>query len=1056
MNNSLQKLIIFAFPVLLLSAAFHCAEAQSFGKNKVQYTKFNWYFIQSDHFDVYFTDGGEKLAEYTALTAEAAYKKYREDFRYDITARIPFVVYNSHNDFQQTNVVNEYLQEGIGGVTEMFKNRITIPFEGSYQLFKHVIAHELGHAIINDMIYGGSLQSMISNGISLELPLWFNEGICEYEAAGGWDTHSDMFLRDVTTSNFLPPIRALNGYFAYRGGQSLWWYIGEKYGRQKVGEIVNKIRYSRNVETGFKAALGLSIEELSERWQKEQKVLYYPDIASRVAPTDYAKRLTNHTKLSNFYNTSPAISPSGDRIAFISDRDDFFGVFIMSAQDGSNVKRIILGNMTNDFEELHLLTPGITWSPDGKFIAFSSKAGATDAINIINVETGDRKVLPIEKDGIYSVVWSPQGDKLAFVGNSAIQSDIWVYDMQSKQAVNLTDDIFTDAEPSWSPDGKKIFFTSDRKHFIDLRDPPVFLNIVNHDVYQKDLYAIDIETRKIERLSDTPGASESYPLCSPDGKKLLFISDKNGINNLFIKKLDTGEDYPITNSLTGVYQISLSADGNKLAFVSMHEAGFDVFLMKAPFDAPKVDTLPPTEFMKRIERDRAQETSSAAAAKIVPPPSAPQELKKYDNDVSIKLGQYQGETDSLQPSGGKDRMLFQQSDRNPVAEKKIDLTIPRKNLNEKGEFIINKYKLSFSPDLVYGNAGYNGFYGVLGSTQIAFSDMLGNHQIYFLGNIVGSLKNADLALAYFYLPNRMDWSVQAFQTARYLYGSGDNYDSLYLFRQYGGGIGTSYPFDRFNRLEASLTYMIISQENLDAPGISLQTRPVLVPNVGYVHDNSLWGMWSPVKGSRYEIRLFGSPGIGENPLQFASLTADARTYYKLGDEYSFALRCAGGGSVGKNPQGFFIGGTENWINRRFENGHIPITSAADFAFLTAALPLRGYYYNARIGTKYLLGNAELRFPLVKYFFGGVLPYILQMMNGVMFIDIGTAINDVKSFKAYTRDDQGNLAYGDLLIGTGFGMRMWFLGFPLKFDVGWPYNGAGFGEPIYYFSLGADF
>jgi len=93
-------------------------------------------------------------------------------------------VYNSHNDFQQTNVVNEYLQEGIGGVTEMFKNRITIPFEGSYQLFKHVIAHELGHAIINDMIYGGSLQSMITNGISLELPLWFNEGICEYESGG--------------------------------------------------------------------------------------------------------------------------------------------------------------------------------------------------------------------------------------------------------------------------------------------------------------------------------------------------------------------------------------------------------------------------------------------------------------------------------------------------------------------------------------------------------------------------------------------------------------------------------------------------------------------------------------------------------------------------------------------------------------------------------------------------------------------------------------------------------------------------------------------------------
>ncbi len=45
---------------------------------------------------------------------------------------------------------------------------------------------------------------------------------------------------------------------------------------------------------------------------------------------------------------------------------------------------------------------------------------------------------------------------------------------------------------------------------------------------------------------------------------------------------------------------------------------------------------------------------------------------------------------------------------------------------------------------------------------------------------------------------------------------------------------------------------------------------------------------------------------------------------------------------------------------------------------------------------------------------------------------------------------------DLLIGTGVGMRMWFLGFPMKFDIGWSYNGGGFSRPIFYFSLGADF
>ena len=108
--------------VLLLSLFFlpTLAFGQStvFGKNKVQYTKFDWRFIQSDHFDVYFTDGGEYLAEFAAVAAESAYASISKSFRYQIVNRVPFIVYNSHNDFQQTNVVYSYLEEGIGGSLE--------------------------------------------------------------------------------------------------------------------------------------------------------------------------------------------------------------------------------------------------------------------------------------------------------------------------------------------------------------------------------------------------------------------------------------------------------------------------------------------------------------------------------------------------------------------------------------------------------------------------------------------------------------------------------------------------------------------------------------------------------------------------------------------------------------------------------------------------------------------------------------------------------------------------------------------------------------------------
>lgn len=1065
-RNTILTLVAIAALAMVSTAPVH---AQYFGKNKVQYTDFDWYYIQSEHFDVYFSNDGYEVAAFAARAAEEALVSIQNTLNYRINNRIPFVVYNSHNDFQQTNVVGAYLEEGIGGVTELFKNRVVVPFEGSYGQFRHVIHHELVHAVINEMFYGGSFQAAVTNRIALVLPLWMNEGLCEYESLGGWDTDSDMFLRDAATSNYLPPIPYLRGYFAYRGGQSVWWYISEKYGRQKVGDILASLRSEGSIDKGLKKSIGLTLKELSERWMDEQKKLYYPDVAKRESPTDYAKRLTEHNEIGAFYNTSPAISPSGDRIAFISNRDDYFGVFVMSAIDGSDVRKLVEGNNTNDFEELHLLTPGLSWSPDGKLIALSSKAGANDAINIIDVETGEYEQLDVARDGIFSVQWSPDGSKLAYVGNSTYQSDIWVYDLKTHETRNLTADVFSDAEPAWSPDSRSVFFTSDRRHFVTGVEIPEDFDIFNHDYSQMDLYRVDVESGAITRLTDTPEADESFPQASPDGERLLFIADRNGINNLYVHEFSSGLEYPITNSLSGIYQISLTADGKKLALSSMHEAGFDIFLMKNPFEREAILDLEPTVYVQRRARENdmmalgSSEGIASASTADLDASEAMTESVEYSEDVIVQIGQVEPETADTtetmtEPPPARKRILFG-SDLggrpDTTAQRQFSLG---NTMTEDGEFVVNKYKLSFSADLVYGNAGYSTFYGVLGSTQMAFSDMLGDHQIIFITNLIGDLKNSDYALGYSYLPDRIDWGIQGFHSARFLLSySGSLYEDLIRYRQYGFGMSASYPFNKFNRIEGALTYMALSQENLDRPDVPISETALIVPNLAYVHDNTLWGMWAPVRGSRYEVRAFGSPvGIGRRPLSFMSLTFDYRTYWRFWGDFSFALRGSGGGSFGRNPQRFFIGGTENWINRTFEDGRIPIDNAEDFAFLTPGLPLRGYNYNARIATRYGLGNAELRFPVVKYFLGGVLPYILQTVNGAMFLDVGTAFDDIEAMKAYQRNENGELRPQDLLIGTGFGLRMWFLGFPLKFDVGWAYNGGGFSEPRYYFSLGADF
>ena len=1031
---------LFAFP-----------QATEFGQNKVQYKDFDYYYIQSSHFDVYFSQGSEYIANFTADVAESSLAEISKSFRYQINNRIPIVVYNSHNEFQQTNVVNEYLEEGIGGVTELFKNRVVLPFEGDYGKFRHVIHHELVHAVFNDMYYGGSIQSIISNNITLQLPMWFNEGMAEYQSMK-WETNSDMFLRDATIHEYLPPIQYLSGYMAYRGGQSIWNYIATKYGEEKLGDILMRIRGARNVDQGFRSALGLTVDELSDRWQKEQKVLYWPDIAKRQEPADYARRLTDHTKDGSFYNTSPSISPQGDKVAFISNRDDYFDVFIMNAIDGSTVEKLINGQRTADFEELHLLTPGMSWSPDGNKLVLATKSGAQDAIFIIDVKSGDEQKVELNLDGIFSVDWSPVTNTLVFTGNLAGASDIYTYDLDTKVLTNLTNDVFSDQDPKWSADGKSIFFSSDRTTHLETGTGQTTFRMSAYHVRNHDLYRIDAATRAITRVTDLAGSDQTSPVADPDGKHLYFISDMNGINNIYVRDLDSSTNRPLTNSLSGVYQLAISHDGNKMVFASLIRGGFDIFLMRTPLEH-NVNTqeLEPTEFIRRLTMRQRQNDNQQSNNKGI----------ALSDDILIKT--QVKDTNTIVDE--KMKIDFRNYVFNEAFESKYDrkkdttreFSVPN-NLDSEGRYVVNKYKLNFSPDIVYGNAGFNTYYGVQGSTIMAFSDMLGNHQIYILTNLLVDLKNSDYAVAYLYLPKRIDYGIQGFHSARFILLD-DNTPggySEYRFRNYGLTLQASYPMTKFNRFEFTGSWLNIERENLDYANYPIDRRSLLLPGISFVHDNALWGYISPANGERWNLSLVGSPKINRNSLGFYTLSADIREYYKVWKSYTFAARVAGGASFGTDPQRFIIGGVDNWINRQFENNHIPLDNAQDFVFLTSGLPLRGYNYDAEMGTKYAITNFEFRFPFFGYVTAGPLPVFFQSLNGVFFLDVGGAWNGRSDFKGFDKDAMGNTYMKDLLAGTGYGVRMVFLGFLVKMDVAYAFNWQSFSTPKYYLSLGGDF
>jgi hypothetical protein len=998
---------------------------QSFGQNKVQYQYFDWKLAQSEHFDVYFYEGGEQIAQFVAETAEQVYQSLAKEYLFELEPdqRITVVTYKSHNDFEQTNVSMDQPEESVGGFTEFFKNRVVVPFEGNYEDFRHVIHHELAHAVMLEMLFGYGIQSIVAGISRAQLPLWFIEGLAEYESRYGWDVESDMFLRDATINGYLPPLDQLGGYLVYKGGQSVLYYIAKRYGRQKIGELLNKLRTIRNTNKAFKQSIGIDLEELSKRWQKHLRKMYWPALATMQSPEDFAERLTDHVEDRNFLNSSPAISPRGDKVAFLSDRSDYFDIYLMSTLDGKIIRKLVAGQRKAKFEELHWQRPGISWAPTGDRLTFAAKAGGDDALYVINAENGDvLEEYSFDLDGIFSPSWSPQGNYIAFVGTRNGRSDIYAVHLPENRLIQYTDDVYSDLDPCWSLDGNSIVFASDRRDNLTVNQKDI--QMFQHDYRQLDLYQLNVKHHTLARLTDTPH-QERTPVFAPDGEGLTYVSDQNGAYNLFNMNLNTREIKPLTNVLTGCFLPSWSRAGNRLVFAAFYDWGYDIYLYKNPLETPDIE-LPLTPFV--------QEEPLPPIAKV-----EPQEIDSSAQEDQPFADYVFGE----RPTS--------------FTEPEVEDTISYRD--ENGEYKVKRYRLKFSPDVVYANAAYSTFFGFQGSGQVLFTDVLGNHMIYLTTDLYYDFENTNFNLYYYYLPRRIDYGAGIYHNV-YFFDGGNIRDRIY-----GVSLYLSYPWSKFNRLDLTLDMMFIDRSNWD-PWVGeyefWKRRRVFMPGLAYVHDTVVWGNTGPMNGSRYRLAFYYSPDLeGEEDdtdrwgLDFRTVIGDYRHYWKVGKDYSFATRLAAGFSEGETPQRFYLGGVRNWVNRKFAND-IPSESIEDIYFSTLVLPFRGADYYQKKGTRFAVANMEFRYPLIQYLLlGWPLPALFYNVRGALFTDIGSAWNQ-DNFRGAYHDEDGLYRLNDILMGYGVGTRI-NLGFILfQWDVAWSTDLVVSSKPKYYFSLGAEF
>jgi len=226
------------------------------------------------------------------------------------------------------------------------------------------------------------------------------------------------------------------------------------------------------------------------------------------------RNLTNHPA----GDASPAWSPDGATIAWISNREGNYDIYTMTA-DGTNVRRL-----TDDPEA----DVWPAWSPDGASIAFMSKRDGDWEIYVMDADGANPRRLTTEAGDDRAPAWSPDGIHLLFSSDRAGNDDIYMMTVDGSQVIQLTDDPAGDIQPAWSPDGRQILFASERSG-------------------DWEIYLMQADGSGVQRLTNN-SAPDFEPSWSPDGETIVWHAGWNNMNEeIFAMNADGSDLRRLTN-----------------------------------------------------------------------------------------------------------------------------------------------------------------------------------------------------------------------------------------------------------------------------------------------------------------------------------------------------------------------------------------------------------------------------------------------------------------------------------------------------------------------------
>jgi hypothetical protein len=969
-----------SFALVLLAGD---AGAQYFGRNKVQYDRFDFRILNTEHFAVHFYPAESVAAWDAARMAERWYKRHATLLRHNF-ARNPLIFYADPPDFQQSNVISGIIEQGTGGVTEGARERVIMPFTGVYASTDHVLGHELVH------VFQYKIAEATEGGLTNldNVPLWMIEGMAEYLSLGRNDAHTAMWLRDALRRNDLPTISQLNTdprYFPYRFGEAMWAFIGGTWGDEAINRVYRSA-LTRGYEEAFRSVLGMRSDSLSKRWHDAIRSEYGPLLKGREAPDSLGRSVIGRRGSGN-YDIAPAISPDGRKLAFFSSRG-LFGIdlYVADATSGRILRQLTSATRDAHFDALSYIASAGSWSPDSRQIAVVVYVEGDNAIDILDAESGVR-LRRIEVSGVTAMsdpAWSPDGRFIAFSGMKGGISDLYLYALETGSVQQLTNDRAAQIHPAWSPDGRLLAYATDEGPSTNF-DRLVFGSL--------HLALFDVAARSVRLLPVSGPGKAINPQFSPDGKWLYFIGDSDGFSDIYRLSLDSGTVERVTRIVTGVSGItalspalSVAASTGELFFSVFHNGGFAIRAL---------------------------------------PPSVPSE--------------------TWIATGGRIAALLPPGDASSTSIVERALADALDGLPSGTEFTVEPYRTRLALDYIGGpsvGVAFGGGLGtgLVGGIALGFADMLGNHSLDMVVQAQGTLKDLGGQALYLNRTRRFNWGVEAGHVpyvsgyANYAIAGNAQIYTQVIQRTYFDELGVvaQYPWSMTRRFELSAGLQRISfdleVDSIVQIGPLVRERRVSLPaapalnfttaTAAVVFDNSFFGFTSPVAGGRYRFEV--TPYTGT--LTFTTALADYRRYFFF-KPFTLAFRAAhfgryGGGAESDRLQPLYVG--QSYLVRGYDVESFDARECSVVPGNPSSCP----EFDRLLGSRIALANVELRIPLLGTPQLGLVPSPLPV-EVAPFLDAGAAWSRGQPVTwQFERNSSGRVP----VLSTGISARVNLFGF----------------------------